>query len=131
VLLSRVIAAHAAPAERARLSEPAERGAASASFLDASADGVRGMIDDYLCYSRGWGFPVAEVSRPVHLWHGVDDPLVPVEHALQLAATLPDCRVFFDADEGHHFFRRRLAQILAVLVGRSEVAAARGLQLAA
>jgi pimeloyl-ACP methyl ester carboxylesterase len=130
-LLSRFIAAHAAPAERARLFEPDERRAASASFLVASADGVRGMIDDYLCYSRGWGFPVAEVSRPVHLWHGIDDPLVPVEHALQLAAALPDCRVFFDADEGHHFFRRRLAEILAVLVGRSEGAGTRGRQLAA
>jgi hypothetical protein len=48
----------------------------------------------------------------------VSDPLVPIEHALQLAATLPCCRVFFDADEGHHFFRRRLTEILAVLVGR-------------
>ena len=24
------------------------------------------------------------------------------------------CRVFFDPDEGHHFFRRRLREILAV-----------------
>jgi pimeloyl-ACP methyl ester carboxylesterase len=130
-LLSRVIAAHAAPGERIRLSEPSERGAASASFLDASADGVRGMIEDYLCYCRGWGFPVADVTRPVQLWHGVNDPLVPLEHALQLAAALPDCRVLFDPDEGHHFFRRRLAQILAVLVGRHEGAGTRGLQLAA
>ena len=28
------------------------------------------------------------------------------------------CRVFFDPDEGHHFFRRRLREILGVLVGR-------------
>jgi hypothetical protein len=28
--------------------------------------------------------------------------------------------VFFDPDEGHHFFRRRLAQILGVLVGRRD-----------
>jgi hypothetical protein len=26
--------------------------------------------------------------------------------------------VFLDPDEGHHFFRRRLAEILAVLIGR-------------
>jgi pimeloyl-ACP methyl ester carboxylesterase len=118
MLLSRVIAAHAAPEERARLAEPGERSAASTSFLDAAGDGVRGMIDDYLTYSRGWGFPVASVRPEVHLWHGLNDPLVPSEHAFQLAATLQSCRVFFDADEGHHFFRRRLAEILAVLVGR-------------
>ena len=119
-LLSQVIAAHAAPEERALLRCPAERRAASTSFLDASGDGVRGMIDDYLTYSRGWGFEPGGVGVPVHLWHGLKDPLVPIEHALQLAVALPRCRVFFDAHEGHHFFRRRLAEILAVLVGRHD-----------
>jgi hypothetical protein len=28
--------------------------------------------------------------------------------------------VFFDPDEGHHFFRRRLPEILAVLIVRRE-----------
>jgi pimeloyl-ACP methyl ester carboxylesterase len=119
-LLSRVIAAHAAASERSRLAEPGERGAASESFLQASSGGVRGMVDDYLTYSRGWGFSAQEVGAEVDLWHGLNDPLVPVEHALQLAATLPYCRVFFDPDEGHHFFRRRLAQILGMLVGRRD-----------
>ncbi|MDQ6776703.1 MAG: hypothetical protein M3071_10935 [Actinomycetota bacterium] len=58
------------------------------------------------------------MAAEVHLWHGLEDPLVPVEHALQLAISLPRCRVFLDPDQGHHFFRRRLAKILAVLVGR-------------
>jgi pimeloyl-ACP methyl ester carboxylesterase len=117
-LLSRVIAAHAAPGERQRLRAQAERCAASTSFLDACTGGVRGLIDDYLTYSREWGFSASEVGTEVHLWHGLNDPLVPVEHALQLAVTLPRCRMFFDPDEGHHFFRRRLGRILAMLVDR-------------
>jgi pimeloyl-ACP methyl ester carboxylesterase len=76
------------------------------------------MIDDYLAYSRRWGFAADEVGAPVDLWHGAQDPLVPLEHALQLAITLPRCRMFFDPAEGHHFFRRRLEEILRVLVGR-------------
>jgi pimeloyl-ACP methyl ester carboxylesterase len=119
-LLSRFIQAHAAPGERHRLAEPSERSAASASFLDAAAGGVGGMIEDFLTYSRPWGFALAEIAAEVHLWHGAEDPLVPVEHALQLAIALPRCRVFFDPDEGHHFFRRRLVRILAVLVGRDD-----------
>jgi pimeloyl-ACP methyl ester carboxylesterase len=115
-LLHGVIAAHAAPEERQRLRLPAERHAASASFLDATAYGVRGMIEDYLTYSRGWGFDTASVSAEVHVWHGARDPLVPVEHALQLAAGLPRCRLFVAPDEGHHFFRRRLGHILDVLL---------------
>jgi pimeloyl-ACP methyl ester carboxylesterase len=117
-LLSHVIAAHAAPGERRRMRAPAQRRAASTSFLDACADGVRGLIDDYLTYSRAWGFSAGDVRSEVHLWHGLGDPLVPVEHALQLAVTLPRCRMFFDPDEGHHFFRRRLGRILAMLVDR-------------
>jgi pimeloyl-ACP methyl ester carboxylesterase len=118
-LLSRVIAAHAAPGERRLLARADERAAASASFLDAAEEGVRGMIEDFLVYSGDWGFSAGEVTTDVQLWHGVEDPLVPIEHALQLAIVLPHCRVFLDPDEGHHFFRRRLARILAVLVGRA------------
>ena len=117
-LLCRVIAAHAAPSERGRLRALDERTAASSSFLDAAASGVRGMIDDYLTYSRAWGFAPEEIEVEVHLWHGAADPLVPVEHALQLAIELRCCRVFLDPDEGHHFFRRRLCEILALLVDR-------------
>jgi pimeloyl-ACP methyl ester carboxylesterase len=117
-LLSRVIALHAAPGERPRLAELQERTSASSSFLYAARGGVGGMIEDYLTYSRPWGFAASEVAAEVHLWHGAEDPLVPIEHALQLAITLPRCRVFFDRHEGHHFFRRRLVRILGVLVGR-------------
>jgi hypothetical protein len=78
------------------------------------------MIDDYLVCTRPWGFDPAEVRTDVQLWHGARDPLVPLEHALQLSVTLPSNQLFVAADEGHHFFRRRLREILAVLV-RPEV----------
>jgi fermentation-respiration switch protein FrsA (DUF1100 family) len=111
-----VIAAHAAPTERARLAEAGERQAAGASFLSATAYGVGGMIEDYLTYSRGWGFSPQDVETEVQVWHGGLDPLVPIEHALQLAVSLPACRVFVDPDEGHHFIRRRLEEIMTVLL---------------
>ncbi len=123
-LLSRVIAAHAAPSERSRLNQPDERAAASTSFLDAAAGGVGGMVEDYLTYSRPWGFSPSEIDTEVHLWHGLVDPLVPIEHALQLSIGLPRCRVFLDPDEGHHFFRRRLGEILELLLGRRAQAGA-------
>ena len=122
-LVTRVIALHAAPVERRRLGTVAERAAASRSFLDATAWGVGGLIEDFCTYASGWGFDPAQVLTPVHLWHGAADPLVPVEHALQLAAMLPDCRVFVDADEGHHFFRSNLEQILRALIELEPVVA--------
>jgi pimeloyl-ACP methyl ester carboxylesterase len=119
-LVTRVIAAHAAPSERDRLDSAGEHASASQSFLDATWAGVGGLIDDFLTYASGWGFEPHDVQPEVQLWHGVSDPLVPVEHALQLAATLPNCRVFIDPDEGHHFFRSSLEQVLAALVAPGE-----------
>jgi pimeloyl-ACP methyl ester carboxylesterase len=118
-LLRHIIAIGASRADREVIADPAERQAAVDSFLGATARGVRGMVEDYLVYSRAWGFSPAAITTEVHVWHGMADALVPVEHALQLATSLPSCRAFFDPDEGHHFFRRRLAAILGVLVGRA------------
>ena len=123
-LITGVISAHAAPSERARLASSQERTAASTSFLDSACCGVGGLIDDFLTYADGWGFDPREVAAEVQLWHGAGDPLVPVEHALQLAAALPRCRIFVDPDEGHHFFRSSLEQILTALVEPGEGAGA-------
>jgi pimeloyl-ACP methyl ester carboxylesterase len=115
-LVTKVIAMHAARSEQARLASSEERAAAARSFLDACCGGVRGLVDDYLTYAAGWDFRLSDIETEVQLWHGGEDPLVPVEHALQLAAELPSCRVFVDPDEGHHFFRARLAMILEALI---------------
>jgi pimeloyl-ACP methyl ester carboxylesterase len=115
-MLHRGISAHAAPNERERLAEAGERHAAGSSFLGATAYGVGGMIEDYQTDSRAWGFRPEEVEPEVQVWHGGLDPLVPIEHALQLAVSMPACRIFVDPDEGHHFFRRRLEEIMTVLL---------------
>lgn len=115
-LVTKVIALHAARGEQARLASADERAAAARSFLDACCGGVGGLVEDYLTYASGWGFEPSEIETDVQLWHGGADPLVPVEHALQLAADLPRCHVFVDPDEGHHFFRARLAMILEALI---------------
>jgi pimeloyl-ACP methyl ester carboxylesterase len=69
----------------------------------------------------GWGFDVREVRGEVHLWHGEQDRFVPVAHARALAAALPRCHAQFDADDGHFFFRRRLADVLGALVAAFRV----------
>jgi hypothetical protein len=51
------------------------------------------------------------------LWHGMQDPLVLVDQAMHLAATLPNVQVALHPDEGHFFYRRRLREILGRLAG--------------
>jgi pimeloyl-ACP methyl ester carboxylesterase len=119
--LARLARLGATPADR-RLLAAAEGGTlAVESFLAAAAGGVRGMIDDYVTCCTAWGFHPREVSGEVHVWHGEQDRFVPVEHARALAAALPRCRAQFDAEEGHFFFRRRLAEVLGALVAAVRV----------
>ena len=91
---------------------------AGARFLDAAGRGVGEMIADYGLCAGGWGFDLADVRVPVHVWHGAKDPLVPVDQALLLAAALPRAEVAIDPDEGHFFYRRRLREILGGLAGQ-------------
>jgi pimeloyl-ACP methyl ester carboxylesterase len=98
--------------------DAADRVLAMERFLAAAAGGVRPMVDDYLVTTRPWGFAPEGVRAMAHLWHGMRDPLVPVDDALALAVALPACRVWLDPDEGHFFFRRRLREILGALTGR-------------
>jgi pimeloyl-ACP methyl ester carboxylesterase len=74
--------------------------------------------------SAGGPYALADVRAEVHVFHGVKDALVPVDHALALAANLPRCRAYMDPDEGHFLFRRRLAEVLAAVTGAREPASA-------
>ncbi|MGH2944295.1 MAG: alpha/beta fold hydrolase, partial [Solirubrobacteraceae bacterium] len=85
-------------------------------LLAAAGGGAGGMIDDYVVCARPWGFMPEDVRAPVHVWHGMQDALVPVDEAMVVAAALPHARIALDPDEGHFFYRRRLREILGDLV---------------
>jgi pimeloyl-ACP methyl ester carboxylesterase len=73
---------------------------------------VRAFAQDRRLTTGPWGFDLRDVSARVHVWHGMQDPLVPVEHALQLTLALARCDVHLEPAEGHFFFRRRAREIL-------------------
>lgn len=97
--------------------------AAGLAGLRAAARGLGGLLDDHVVTTRRWGFDLAAVTGAVHVWHGMQDPIVPADHALQLAAALPRCRVWLHPDEGHFFFRRRAAEILGALLPAAALSA--------
>jgi len=118
--LTRVATLGATPADRRLLADGQMGETAIESFLAAAAGGVQGMIEDYVTCCTAWGFDLGEVLGEVHLWHGERDRFVPVEHARALAAALPRCRARFDAEDGHFFFRRRVAEVLGALVAAAQ-----------
>jgi pimeloyl-ACP methyl ester carboxylesterase len=117
----------ACEADRTLLAEPAGRQALSESFLGAMRGGARPMVEDYLVCCRPWGFDPVDVAGPVHVWHGMQDKLVPVMTALHLASALGNSEVSIDLEEGHFFYKRRIVEILGGVVGRRDRVARPGL----
>ena len=73
----------------------------AASFHEALKTGVDGWIDDDLAFLTPWGFELTEVSRPVALWQGSLDLMVPYSHGKWLADRLVGASVHLEGGEGH------------------------------
>jgi len=83
----------------------------------ATANGFDGMIDDDLAYVTPWGFPVAEIRRPVLLLHGAQDRIIPFAHAQWLARQLPDATLRPSSSDGHISALDRILDVVEFLHG--------------
>ena len=63
--------------------------------------GFTGWIDDDLAFVKEWGFKLSEVSKPVFLWQGDDDLMVPHAHSLWLEKNIPTAVLRFIPGQGH------------------------------
>lgn len=73
----------------------------AASFRRAVRSGVAGWRDDDLAFTRDWGFDLNAIQRPVAVWQGGQDRMVPFSHGEWLAEHVPGARVHLDPVEGH------------------------------
>jgi pimeloyl-ACP methyl ester carboxylesterase len=73
-------------------------------FARASAEGGRnshGVVDEYRAFVAPWGFTLADVQVPVHVYQGSVDGLVPPKWAGRIAAALSDATLTTYDGEGH------------------------------
>ncbi|MEO6797896.1 MAG: alpha/beta fold hydrolase [Candidatus Dormibacter sp.] len=71
------------------------------SFRRSVSAGIGGWRDDDLAFTRPWGFDLATIDRPVAIWQGDQDRMVPFAHGAWLAAHLPGARVHLSPGQGH------------------------------
>ena len=78
----------------------------AAAFGDACAEcfahGSDGLVRDAELLYRRWAFDVSAITRPVHMWQGLDDKLVPDPINKAVADAMPGA-VWHPVDGAGHF----------------------------
>jgi pimeloyl-ACP methyl ester carboxylesterase len=74
-------------------------------FQEDLIQGSRGCMQaiwlDAVLFGRPWGFALADLRVPVHLWYGDSDTIVPRRHGEHLAARIPGAKLRIRPEEGH------------------------------
>lgn len=73
----------------------------AAEMRRALEHGFDGWVDDDLAFTRPWGFELASIMRPVTVWQGELDLMVPFEHGRWLARQVPGARSELVSGHGH------------------------------
>jgi pimeloyl-ACP methyl ester carboxylesterase len=75
------------------------------AFLDdlghPSPTTARAAARDFWLFTRRWGIDLADMTVPVHVWHGTEDRNVPVAHARVIATRCPTARLHLIPGGGH------------------------------
>lgn len=103
------------PTDREVLAGLGPPAAQIALFTEAFTQGAGGPVQDYAVISVPWDFDLAAVTTPVHIWHGTDDPMVPLSHSESLASLVPTAQLHLLPGEGHLAIVAHIEAILRTL----------------
>lgn len=97
-----IVANQMAEPDQRILEDESMRAALTEEFAEAYRQGVEGQVaDSMVLSSKGWGFELANVSVPVHVWHGEEDVLVTRNMAEYLGRTIPGATLHIVEEAGH------------------------------
>ena len=84
----------------------------TAFLVEACRQGPRGIVLDFRLYTFPWGFGLAGIDVPVHVFHGDDDKTIPARHAQLIADAIPGSTLTMWPGEGHLGFWRHADAVL-------------------
>lgn len=102
-----------------------DRDALDGPFADYMAELIRaalrrgpwGWVDDDLAFTMPWGFDLEAIERPVTIWQGDGDRMVPFSHGQWLAGHVAGAEARLLDGEGHiSLLSRRYGQLLDELL---------------
>ncbi len=84
-------------------------------LLEGLRQGSRGAVHEFGLHSRSWPMRLVDVTIPVHLWHGDNDKIVPIDIGRYVASHLPDCRTTVVPAGGHLMIIDHIEDVLDVI----------------
>jgi len=81
--------------------EGAYSDAMAANFRRALTNGFTGWIDDDMAFIEKWGFELENIKKPVFLWQGDQDLMVPHAHGQWLEKHISTAKLTFVPGHGH------------------------------
>jgi len=106
----------ASPHDVELLKEPDAAQRILTAFTEATALGPDGCVLDWALWRRPWQVDLATAAdRPIHLWHGDQDPVIPAHHSRHLQALLPGAQLHAWPGEGHFHDDARWREVFAAL----------------
>lgn len=94
------------------VTDSALRQALFVSFREALRQGPMAIAWDNVAFVGPWGFDLADISSPVHLWYGDLDQMAPHVNGEWLAQQLPIAEFKLYEGEGHLLPLRHLEEML-------------------
>lgn len=85
-------------------------------LLNGGRTGLRAPVYDVVLFGRPWGFALADVTAPVHWWHGDADHIVPLAHGRHCVDRLPRAELHVVPGESHLGTLSRAEDVLGTLL---------------
>jgi pimeloyl-ACP methyl ester carboxylesterase len=106
----------AAEGDRWFYEDPARRAIFDACIRESWRQGLDAIKWELIDMFQPWGFRLADISIPVTIWHGSQDPRVKQEQIDFQATTIPNASVVIWPDAGHLGFVKHWQEILEAVV---------------
>ena len=83
------------------LEQPEPRAGLFSSIGEGVRQGAIGVATDWVNLLAPWGFSLAEIEVPVHIWHGGQDSWVQLADCERVVAAIPHAALTIWPDAGH------------------------------
>jgi pimeloyl-ACP methyl ester carboxylesterase len=111
------------PYDREVLHQPGFAESFCASSAECFAQGSDGLVRDSELLYRRWAFDVTAIKRPVHMWQGLADTLVPAPINKEIADRMPGA-IWHPVEDAGHFLAIGAAHQILDIVARDLAATA-------